>query len=293
MTPVAAALVAAAGGAPFLLAPPRPCRFGRRAQPLSISGAELGDISALRGRYTPLSTRHFSHNPCASTFLLNSTSAYQTSPRRAPFACRPTKIHTLPVPCPSPSNRPRPSPFVLQPHRCTMAAAFAPLAAVARVTSPAAAVSTFRGAPVAAPRPLQATGVVASVTSPSSPSTSPLVMAQQLAPTKTSEAAATFNKIFASPSAGTETAPAPSKSTFDPTRRYRVYLFNDNMQTKEYVTAVLEAVVPDLDRRQAKAIMEMAHNTGKACVGVWVGEHAECICGGLRGAGLNSDMTPE
>lgn len=163
-----------------------------------------------------------------------------------------------------------------------MAAAFAPLAAVARVTPPTVAVSPFRGTPVAA----------ACLSRASPPAA--VVMAQQLAPTKTSEAAAALNKIFASPAAGsTETATAPSKTTFDPTRRYRVYLFNDNMQTKEYVTAVLEAVVPDLDRRQAKAIMEMAHNNGKACVGVWVGEHAECICGGLRGAGLNSDMTPE
>ncbi|GAB0493041.1 hypothetical protein MMPV_004313 [Pyropia vietnamensis] len=174
-----------------------------------------------------------------------------------------------------------------------MAAAFAPLAAVARVTPPAVAVSTFRGAPVTAPRPLHAAVVVAAVASAAGPSSSPLVMAQQLAPTKTSEAAATFNKIFAAPSSQTGMVLVPTKSTFDPTRRYRVFLFNDNMQTKEYVTAVLEAVVPDLDRRQAKAIMEMAHNTGKACVGVWVGEHAECICGGLREAGLNSDMTPE
>eukprot|EP00170_Pyropia_yezoensis_P009567 contig_42507_g9604 len=171
-----------------------------------------------------------------------------------------------------------------------MAAAFAPLAAVARVTPPTVAVSSFRGTPVAAARLARASAVAAS---PPCPPFSPLVMAQQLAPTKTSEAAAALNKIFASPSAGTDTATAPSKSTFDPTRRYRVYLFNDNMLTKAYVTAVLEAVVPDLDRRQAKAIMETAHNNGKACVGVWVGEHAECICGGLRGAGLNSDMTPE
>jgi len=161
-----------------------------------------------------------------------------------------------------------------------MASAFAPLAAVARVAPAAVAVSPFRGTPVAAAR-LSRTGAAL------------LTMAQQLAPTKTSEAAAALNKIFASPAAGTDTATAPSKSTFDPTRRYRVYLFNDNMLTKEYVTAVLLAVVPDVDRRQAKSIMEMAHNTGKACVGIWVGEHAECICGGLREAGLNSDMTPE
>jgi ATP-dependent Clp protease adapter protein ClpS len=44
---------------------------------------------------------------------------------------------------------------------------------------------------------------------------------------------------------------------------------------------------------QAVGIVETAHTTGSAVVGVWIFELAEAYCDGLRSNGLGSDIEPD
>ena len=49
----------------------------------------------------------------------------------------------------------------------------------------------------------------------------------------------------------------------DPGKKYRVLLFNDEQNTREYVMEVLIKYIPGMDAVKAKEITARAHNTGR------------------------------
>ena len=71
---------------------------------------------------------------------------------------------------------------------------------------------------------------------------------------------------------------------------FQVVLFNDEMNTREYVARVL-VVVCNLSEGDAYGIMEKAHRDGYAVVGVWGAEVAEMYTEMLKAKGLQADMT--
>ncbi|GJQ15489.1 hypothetical protein GpartN1_g7280.t1 [Galdieria partita] len=84
-----------------------------------------------------------------------------------------------------------------------------------------------------------------------------------------------------------------SKTQGDPGKPYKVLLFNDETHTKQYVLETLLRVIPGMTQDQAVGIVETAHTTGSAVVGVWIFELAEAYCDGLRSNGLGSDIEPD
>ena len=76
----------------------------------------------------------------------------------------------------------------------------------------------------------------------------------------------------------------------DPGKKYRVLLFNDENNTREYVIEVLMKYIPGMSAEMAKEITARAHNTGMAIVGVWMYELAEGYSDILRSNGLKSDI---
>jgi ATP-dependent Clp protease adaptor protein ClpS len=76
----------------------------------------------------------------------------------------------------------------------------------------------------------------------------------------------------------------------DPGKKYRVLLFNDENNTREYVIEVLMKYIPDMSADMAKEITARAHNTGMAIVGIWMYELAEGYMDILRSNGLKSDI---
>lgn len=76
----------------------------------------------------------------------------------------------------------------------------------------------------------------------------------------------------------------------DPGRMFKVFIFNDEANSKDYVTRVLLKVVPGLTQEQAWAVMTKAHTDGKAVVGIWIFEISEGYCDMLRTNGLRSDI---
>ncbi len=81
----------------------------------------------------------------------------------------------------------------------------------------------------------------------------------------------------------------PSDKT-DPGKKYRVLLFNDEANTREYVIEVLMKFIPGMSADMAKEITARAHNTGMAIVGIWMYELAEGYSDILRSNGLRSDI---
>eukprot|EP00184_Porphyridium_aerugineum_P008571 CAMPEP_0184691884 /NCGR_PEP_ID=MMETSP0313-20130426/591_1 /TAXON_ID=2792 /ORGANISM="Porphyridium aerugineum, Strain SAG 1380-2" /LENGTH=123 /DNA_ID=CAMNT_0027149661 /DNA_START=295 /DNA_END=666 /DNA_ORIENTATION=- len=81
-----------------------------------------------------------------------------------------------------------------------------------------------------------------------------------------------------------------TSSKVDPGKPYKVLLFDDKDHSKEYVVKVLMKVIPGMSMVEATTIMETAHSTGSAVVGVWIFEVAEMYCDLLRNAGLVSDI---
>ena len=55
---------------------------------------------------------------------------------------------------------------------------------------------------------------------------------------------------------------------------------------REYVAKVLTTSVPELTQADAYVIMQKAHKSGMAVVGVWVLEVCEAYCDLLRNGGL-------
>ncbi len=74
---------------------------------------------------------------------------------------------------------------------------------------------------------------------------------------------------------------------------YRVLLHNDPVNTREYVVATLQMVVPQLSEQDAVAVMLEAHNTGVGLVIVCDQEPAEFYSEQLKRKGLTSTIEPE
>lgn len=73
--------------------------------------------------------------------------------------------------------------------------------------------------------------------------------------------------------------------------KYKLLLFNDNVNRREFVARVLCNAIPDLKQADAYVIMQKAHKNGMAVVGVWVFETAEMYNDLLRTGGLISSIT--
>jgi len=74
---------------------------------------------------------------------------------------------------------------------------------------------------------------------------------------------------------------------------YRVLLHNDPVNTRDYVVATLQTVVPQLSEQDAVAVMLAAHNTGVGLVIVCDQEPAEFYSEQLKSKGLTSTIEPE
>eukprot|EP00965_Chrysotila_dentata_P233711 6199744-Pleurochrysis_carterae.AAC.5 len=82
-------------------------------------------------------------------------------------------------------------------------------------------------------------------------------------------------------------------SASDPGKKFKLLLFNDNVNKREYVAKVLTANIPELTQADAYVIMQKAHKSGMAVVGVWMFELAEAYCERLRAGGLISSVAEE
>lgn len=80
-------------------------------------------------------------------------------------------------------------------------------------------------------------------------------------------------------------------SEIRPEDKYKVLLFNDNGNTREYVSRSLVQVV-GLPENVAYQIMQQANDNGMAQVGVWHQEMADAYSSSLKARGLVSDIYP-
>ncbi|CAM9909384.1 unnamed protein product [Ascophyllum nodosum] len=85
-------------------------------------------------------------------------------------------------------------------------------------------------------------------------------------------------------------APAGATST-TPEDKFKVLLFNDNGNTREYVSRSLVQVV-GLPEEEAFRIMQHANDHGMAQVGIWHQEMADAYCTSLKDRGLITDTAP-
>lgn len=74
--------------------------------------------------------------------------------------------------------------------------------------------------------------------------------------------------------------------------RYRVYLYNDSFNMREYVQRVL-MMVSDVSEEEALSIMTQADWGFRAAVGTWEKPIAEHIYEGMTSAGLQAALEPE
>eukprot|EP00284_Hemiselmis_tepida_P018249 CAMPEP_0174919222 /NCGR_PEP_ID=MMETSP1355-20121228/3546_1 /TAXON_ID=464990 /ORGANISM="Hemiselmis tepida, Strain CCMP443" /LENGTH=175 /DNA_ID=CAMNT_0016164439 /DNA_START=193 /DNA_END=720 /DNA_ORIENTATION=- len=79
----------------------------------------------------------------------------------------------------------------------------------------------------------------------------------------------------------------------DPGKKYKVLLFNDDKNTREFVIDTLIKVIPGMTTDKAKLITGEAHNNGMAVVGIWMYELAEAYSDLLNSAGLRSEVEEE
>lgn len=98
------------------------------------------------------------------------------------------------------------------------------------------------------------------------------------------------NLLSLTPTMTPETEAARIKQRVDPGKHFKVLIYNDEAHSKEYVTRVLLMVVPGLTPQAAHAIMQKAHTSGKAVVGIWIFEISEGYCDMLKSNGLRSDI---
>lgn len=75
--------------------------------------------------------------------------------------------------------------------------------------------------------------------------------------------------------------------------RYKVLLYNDPVNTMEYVVLTLRQVVPQLSQQDAMAVMLEAHNSGVGLVIVCDLEPAEFYSERLNSKGLTSTIERE
>mmetsp|Transcript_23216 Transcript_23216/g.59689 ORF Transcript_23216/g.59689 Transcript_23216/m.59689 type:complete len:151 (-) Transcript_23216:193-645(-) len=76
-------------------------------------------------------------------------------------------------------------------------------------------------------------------------------------------------------------------------KKYKVLLFNDSVNKREYVARALVSTIPEMTEATAYTVMQKAHTHGFAVCGVWVYELAEAYCDGLKGQGLISAVAEE
>lgn len=79
----------------------------------------------------------------------------------------------------------------------------------------------------------------------------------------------------------------------DKGKKFKLLLFNDTMNKREYVARILQQSVPGLTAADAYLIMQKAHKSGMAVVGVWVFELAEAYCDLLKAGGLIASVTED
>lgn len=65
-------------------------------------------------------------------------------------------------------------------------------------------------------------------------------------------------------------------------KKYKLLLFNDNVNKREFVARVLVATIPEMNEASAYTVMQKAHTAGYAVCGIWVYELAEAYCEGLK-----------
>ena len=90
---------------------------------------------------------------------------------------------------------------------------------------------------------------------------------------------------------------APTKPSSDKAnekaKKYKLILFNDNVNRREYVARILVQTIPELQQADAYLVMQKAHKQGMAVVGVWVFEIAEAYCSNLKSGGLIASVAEE
>ena len=79
----------------------------------------------------------------------------------------------------------------------------------------------------------------------------------------------------------------------DKAKKYKLLLFNDNVNRREYVARILVQSIPEVTQADAYLIMQKAHKGGMAVVGVWIFEIAEAYCETLKAGGLIASVTEE
>lgn len=115
-------------------------------------------------------------------------------------------------------------------------------------------------------------------------------MAALEAPVKEDVRTKLNNLLKMTPTATPATETGSVKQKVDPGKHYKVLIFNDEHNSREFVTRALLKVIPGLSPDQARARMNEAHTKGKAIVGIWVFELSEGYCDMLRNNGLRSDI---
>ncbi|KAG5192079.1 ATP-dependent Clp protease adaptor protein ClpS-domain-containing protein [Tribonema minus] len=85
--------------------------------------------------------------------------------------------------------------------------------------------------------------------------------------------------------------PGTAEDQPSPADKFKVMLFNDNGNTREYVARSLVQVI-GMTESDAYDIMTMAHKNGMALVGIWNLERAEAYSDQLKTRGLVSEIFP-
>jgi ATP-dependent Clp protease adaptor protein ClpS len=67
----------------------------------------------------------------------------------------------------------------------------------------------------------------------------------------------------------------------DKGKKFKVLLFNDAVNKREFVARILTGTIPEMTEPKAYTVMQKAHTNGFAVCGVWVFELAEAYCDGL------------
>ena len=99
-----------------------------------------------------------------------------------------------------------------------------------------------------------------------------------------------FKQSNSNNSAVIEKKPAELKNK---SPKYKVLLHNDPINSMEYVTLSLRAVVPQLSEQDAISIMLEAHNTGVGLVIICDLEPAEFYSESLKSKGISSSIEKE
>jgi ATP-dependent Clp protease adaptor protein ClpS len=64
-------------------------------------------------------------------------------------------------------------------------------------------------------------------------------------------------------------------------KKFKLLLFNDSVNKREFVARVLTGTIPEMTEATAYTVMQKAHTAGFAVCGIWTFELAEAYCDGL------------